>query len=259
MQPSSVFGRRPDPSAPAPVAAPSEIVADGGGSDSMLAARRAWQALCVLSIPFGAYDAVWPSFLGAVALLATPIAIVIMAARWPDSFIIQTRGGPRPGIPYALAMPIAAMLCANLFHAQIDPWWPLIPAAILACVGVGVGLSAAANFCPDLRTLLQFALACGAYGYAAFAVVDIQFDSSAGSVIPAQVLGKHTTRNRHSYNYYLELPPWGPRTRPNNVEVTSTTYSALQIGDTVCMVLHPGALTLPWFTAKVCDGTTPAS
>ena len=78
-------------------------------------------------------------------------------------------------------------------------------------------------------------------------MVDIQLDFSPGEVTPVQVLDKHEYRGRHSHTYDLYLPAWGPRPGRNSIEVSSATYSAVSIGDSVCLTLHPGAIGLPWF------------
>jgi hypothetical protein len=40
------------------------------------------------------------------------------------------------------------------------------------------------------------------------------------------------------------------------VQVPSRTYDALNVGDSVCIALHPGALGLSWFTADACPAPT---
>jgi len=96
-----------------------------------------------------------------------------------------------------------------------------------------------------------------AYGYGATAMVDIQFDTSAGTVFAAPVLGKYAYHGRSS-SYHLNLPPWGPRAQPDSVEVSSGTYDALNVGDQVCVTLHPGALNLAWYRAAVCAASVAA-
>ena len=83
-------------------------------------------------------------------------------------------------------------------------------------------------------------------------MIDVQLDFSAGQVIPVQVLDKHEFRGRHSHSYDLSLPAWGPRTGPNAIEVSASTFNAVRIGENICISLHPGALGLPWFTSAVC-------
>jgi hypothetical protein len=71
------------------------------------------------------------------------------------------------------------------------------------------------------------------------------------------VTGKYETHGRHSHSYNLNLPAWGPRTGPNSIEVSWSTYRAVNIGDNVCITVHPGAVGLPWFTSAVCPQAAP--
>jgi len=107
--------------------------------------------------------------------------------------------------------------------------------------------------------MLAAVTACAAaYGYGATSVVDIQLDFSAGDVSQVQVLDKHEYAGRRSHTYDLILPAWGPRTGQNSIEVSAATYQAVNIGDNVCITLHPGAVGLPWFTSAACGATASA-
>ena len=89
-------------------------------------------------------------------------------------------------------------------------------------------------------------------------MVDIQLDFSPGDVTAVPVTGKFVTHGRHSHSYNLNLPAWGPRLGPNSIEVSSATYQAVNVGDSVCLTLHPGAIGLPWFTSALCPNAKPA-
>ena len=124
------------------------------------------------------------------------------------------------------------MIFPNLFHAQLNPLLPVVPAAAAAVVFAPLAWLAMSR--PGVASPWAMALTlvgCAAgYGYGAVAVVDIQFDSSAGTVFSAPVLGKYAYHGKSS-SYHLNLPPWGPRTRADSVEVSSVTYDALKVGE----------------------------
>ena len=122
-----------------------------------------------------------------------------------------------------------------------------------AMIGLGIGLIAMRR--PGVTNRRQLVivvtLAAGLYGFAAATVVDVLFDAGKPSVFQPRVTAKHVNQGRTN-DYYLDLDPWGPRQRPNEVKVTSSVYARVQPGDTVCVSLHPGALSLPWYVTDLC-------
>jgi len=195
---------------------------------------------------------VWQGALAAMVILTIPLVVLAMVLASPASF--ESGGGARRGVNGLIALPFVALLFSNLYHAQIDPYWPALPAALAAVVVLPLAWNI--RNAPGLASplvMLSVVTACAAlYGYGATSVIDIQLDFSPGAVTPASVLDKHETYGRHSHGYYLSLPAWGPRTGPNSIEVSAGTYGALNIGDTVCITQHPGALGLAWFTSGLC-------
>lgn len=77
---------------------------------------------------------------------------------------------------------------------------------------------------------------------------------------PAQFEGRimktYIQGGRHQAHMF-DLGPWGPFSS-GEVEATLVMYDRLNTGDSVCMLLHPGGLGLPWWeiapwTAKDAD------
>lgn len=205
---------------------------------------------------FGVVDALMHSVAISVALLALPPIIVVLSYFFPGAFQVQSRFGLRRVTGLFLAVPIGGMFFANLFEPQVNPWEPLVGAGVFAVVGFGASY-AAVDPGQRWQGKALFALICAAYGYAATAVADIQFDKGPATIFTVPVLAKTThwgTRHRAS-TYYLELPPWGPRTKGDEVEVPSSQYNNIEVGNTVRVALHPGTLKLPWYEVI---GETPA-
>jgi hypothetical protein len=266
---SSLLGRRSDPSDASTAYNPRAASAGNVGlTDMALAAggvadprvtRWVGYGLAGASLALAMYDMIRPSVLAATFLLTLPLAVLALVIGSPTSFETRSWRWRGRAINGFLVMPFVAMIFPNINHAQIDPLAPLIPAAIAAVVLAPLAWLARSR--PGLASpwmLFLMLIGCAAvYGYCGTALVDIQFDTSAGTVIPVQVLGKHETHGRSSA-YYIDLPPWGPRTQANAVQVSGATSRALNTGDTACIVLHPGVLTLAWFTADVCAQPTAA-
>ncbi len=230
-------------------------------SDSYAAAKPPAQAvairvggygLVVLSLVLLVSHLVRPGPWTAALLLLAPLALLMLVIGSPASFEHTARG--RRVINGLLFLPFMWPLMINLRHAQVDPWFPLIPAVVLA-IGI-LAASWSARTTPGLKSprifLIFMTLCGGVYGYGAVTATDIQFDRSAGTVITTQVQGKHISHGRQSTTYRIDLPPWGPETTPNSTEVSWATYNSLQIGGPACIVLHPGVLSLPWFTVGAC-------
>jgi hypothetical protein len=195
----------------------------------------------------------WQGALAAILMLTIPLVVLALVLSSPASFEV---GRVRRGINGLVALPFAALLLSNLYHAQIDPYWPALPAALAVVVVLPLAWNVrnAPGVASPFAVLTVVALCTALYGYGATSVVDTQLDFSPGEVTPVQVLDKHEYRGRHSHSYDLYLPAWGPRAGRNSIEVSSATYSAVNIGDSVCITLHPGAIGLPWFTNGLCPG-----
>ena len=226
---------------------PARVLAIRVGGYGLVAVSLGLLALCLLK----------PSPWAAGLLLLAPVAVLMMVIGSPAPFEHAVRG--RRAINGLLFLPFMWPLVINLRQAQVDPWFPLIPAAVLA-IGI-LAASWSARKTPGLaspRIFLAFMTLCGGvYGYGAVKAADIQFDASPGTVISTQVQAKHISPGRRSTTYRLDLPPWGPRATAGSVDVSSSTYHAVAVGDPVCIVLHPGSLSLAWFTVGVCGPGQP--
>jgi len=208
--------------------------------------------LAALGMALTLYDVFKPGPLPAAGLLILPLVVLALVLYAPASFEIRARSGRRV-VNGVLILPFMGLLLTNLQHAQVNPWWPLGP-AVFAAAAVLITAWKLKDL-PGLASpwmMLGFVTFCaGLYGYGAVAIADIQFDTSPGAVIQVQVLGKHSYSGK-SRTYYLDLPPWGARTQPGAVQVSWSTYQALNVGDNACVLMHPGTLTLPWYTIGVC-------
>jgi hypothetical protein len=51
----------------------------------------------------------------------------------------------------------------------------------------------------------------------------------------------------------LRIGAWGPRATPEDVTVPWETYRSANVGDTVCVLLRPGAFGIPWYRISRCQ------
>jgi hypothetical protein len=100
---------------------------------------------------------------------------------------------------------------------------------------------------------ITMAVLGAAVGYGAVVALDVDYDGSPPATLPVPVLDKYVTRGRNSTTYHLRVPPFGARRRPSSVTVQYATYVALNPGDQACVLEHPGAIGVPWVTARLCD------
>jgi len=264
----SIFARRPDPSdASGAFAGQAEPAAGPGFGDVLLAVgstadpritRWVGYGLALGGFALGLYDWLRPSILAAAFLLMVPLALLALIIGSPASFeTTYRRWNGKRGINGLVVFPFVGMIFPNIYHAQLNPLLPLVPAGVAAVVLAPLAWLAMSR--PGVASpwamFLTLTGCAAAYGYGATAMIDIQFDTSAGTVFSAPVLGKYAYHGRSS-SYHLNLPAWGPRTQPDSVEVSPKTYDALNVGDTACITLHPGVLNLAWYSAGVCSAPT---
>ena len=233
----------------------------GGGHDS-LAIEWSGYGLAAVACALAFYDLYQPSVIVAAVLLALPLAVMALLLQSPASFEVYSsrwRSSTRT-VNLILAVPFGCLLLPNIFHAQVDPLWPAIPAAVtgLAMLATAWTLKARKQL-ESPNTFVVIVGLCGAlYGYGAAALADIQFDTSAGQVVPLQIMDQSKSCGR-SCSYHLELPASGVRAQAGWVGVSSRLYYRVRVGDTVCVVNHPGALTLPWYTVGLCNESQSSS
>jgi hypothetical protein len=89
------------------------------------------------------------------------------------------------------------------------------------------------------------------YAFGLIAIADTQLDKGTPTNYRTQVLDKHITRGK-STSYYLDLAPWGPFAQAKSLNVPIRVYDSTELGDTVCLVLHPGALHAAWYKRVEC-------
>jgi hypothetical protein len=92
----------------------------------------------------------------------------------------------------------------------------------------------------------------GVYAYGSTIEINGMYVRSAPVTYFAVVQGKRIDRGKHT-SYELELAPWGPKTKENDLEVRKTTYAAIQPGDLALMTVRTGLLGVKWYQLRSWD------
>ncbi len=199
-------------------------------------------ALALAGFLLGLADLAHPSLLLAEILLVAPAVILALVLSSPASFEVAYRGS-QVQINVVLGLPILMLFMVNLFHAQIDPLQPLIPAAVGAVIGLAAGAYAVTT--PGVAgpmTMIGFFAACGgayAWGGVATARHPVRYlarrpppgaDPRAAPVL------------RPPRQYHVELAPWGPQGRAERAGSLGQGVSAASGGRDGLRHPPPGSL-----------------
>jgi hypothetical protein len=187
-------------------------------------------------------------------LAALPWVAVGIMARSPGLYALNApRGSGRPDLTILLIGPGFVLMLRALQDVHILDWAHLLLwAAAVALALMGSVLWAVPSAREKLgMAALTLALVL-AYGYGVCAIGDAVLDRSSGSTYTTTVDGKHITSGR-SRRAMLRLAPWGPRAAEDNVAVPWDMYRRTNVGDKVCVQLHPGALGVPWYKVTNCQ------
>ena len=191
-----------------------------------------------------------------LVLAALPWVAVWIMARAPGLYTLNApRGSGRPDLTLLLISPGFLLMLRALQDVQILDWHAvLVGAALVALVLMGGVLWAlpSAREKPGIAAL-TLALAM-AYGYGVVALGNAVLDRSSGASYATTVYGKHVTSGRNR-TPKLRLGPWGPRTTEDDVTVPWDLYRSASVGQTVCVLLRPGAFGIRWYRLAPCQPT----
>ena len=182
--------------------------------------------------------------------LVLPMASLSLVLLRPELFDKPFFGR---GLNPLIAAPAVA-LCTCSFTLDVtlvDPSQAFVAAAVGCACGVAISGMVVARQ-PRLAGRLQFGVTVAVigalYAYGALLVVDINADGSPARLVHVPLMGKHVEQgSKGGSSQVFDLPAWGPGTEPRSVVVDQSTYDALQPGDSVCLLLHPGTLGVAWY------------
>jgi hypothetical protein len=163
------------------------------------------------------------------------------------------RGSGRPDLSLLLITPGLLLTLRAVRDVQILDWRAVLVGAVLvALVLIGRVLWAlpSARDKPGIAALTLALLI--AYGYGVVALGNSVLDRSTGASYATTVYGKHVTSGRYR-TPKLRLGPWGPRTTEDDVTVSWDLYRSASVGQTVCVLLRPGAFGIRWYRLAPCQ------
>jgi hypothetical protein len=206
------------------------------------------------------WSVIWPQPrpLLIASLAALPALAVILLALPGSPF--QIGFGRATNLPANLgsvcffpALAVTVRMLTDVDQTLVD-WVPLV---VVAVAGAGAFVAIIATVSNDMReqpwTLLGCALLVAFYAFGVVGEANTLLDRSEAALHSSRVLGKHINYGRgKTKTYVLRLSPWGPVNEPGNVEVSYDVYDRLKQDGPACVLLHSGALGMPWFIVKPC-------
>src|ERR1700722_8298626 len=189
-------------------------------------------------------------------LTALPWVAVWIMARAPGLYTLNApRGSCRPDLTLLLISPGFLLTLRALQDVQILDWHAVLVGAVLVALVLMGSVLWALPSARDKPGLAAFTLAFVlAYVYGVVALGNAVLDRSNGSSYATTGSGKHVTSGRIR-TPKLRLAPWGPRTIEEDVTVPWDLYRSASVGQTVCVLLRPGAFGIRWYRLAPCQPT----
>ncbi len=186
-----------------------------------------------------------------------PLMVALLFLPWIGLEIVRRSGGlfriderlndAHPSVATAVIFPPMALLLRSVLDYNVLQSTRAV--VLYAAVG-GALVLIAMRFDPTLRlkkfSVVAFCLIGLAYGFGAVIEINILLDRSAGTRYSAIVQGKHVSHGKRT-TYHLKLEPWGPETKPNDLEVHRATYDPIACGDVAVLTVRKGALGVNWY------------
>ncbi len=184
-------------------------------------------------------------------LVAAPIFIYLLMQQRPLLYtIFKRKADPRADLGFVLMAAGFGFLLVNHDIHLVSIWSLLPEMAVLAALFL-VPLLAAKQDNALMNRAISLLIFAAFYAYGVAVAADAQLDTTAPVPFRATVVRMHEYHGR-STTYALYLAPWGPLATTNRLNVSSRFYHRTEIGDAVCLDLHPGTLHAQWFTQVDC-------
>lgn len=191
-----------------------------------------------------------------ILLACVPVGIVLLH-RFPLLFATFKRNpDPRADLGFLIIWPGLGLLFsfqtandpAHLVRFSPPAYWVLIVLAALIATLLPVLWKN-----PSRVSLFFFILITGsAYSVGLVNAVNTLLDRSEPQVYQTSIWEMRESRGNKGTRYYLLVAPWGPISYSDELNVPKRTYDAYNIGDPVCLGLHPGFLRAPWYSLMPC-------
>jgi hypothetical protein len=196
-----------------------------------------------------------PDWVGPVA--ATLSIVMAFALRWCTkgrlTLGFSTGESPWPSIVVLLFMPSCALAMRVVFEAkhvlsmtQLVVW--ALAVTVLFVLAYAVSLTRPER---SIGNVLRAAVVGVPLFFVVLKEANIDFDNAPPARYSAVLLGKHIETGKHKTPVFT-IGPWGPVKAADTDRVQFPVYEHTAVGDRVCVVLHAGALGIPWYTIERC-------
>jgi len=187
------------------------------------------------------------------AILLLPWIALVALHHYPVIRIFAGSRRRRSAYPQLLVLFFVSPLGLVFANSQLGHLISLKPALTAAILpGVVVAL-AFVGLVPSIRLnrwLWLFLLVFGVvYSGGALVYADMAQDRSPAEHHWAMVVGKHVSTGK-STTYYFELEPWLGHVVRAQVAVPRWLYNSEDLGSSVDVVSHSGAIGMPWYTVQ---------
>lgn len=194
----------------------------------------------------------WLQIPSAIVLAIAPAAILMMVSRSPMLYaVFKPKKDPRAELAFVL-MVIGFSFLIKIGGIHVVTLTPLLPVMAILAIFFLLPVFLSNRGGPNqFGRIIGVILFAGFYGYGLTIAADELLDHGTVSPYRATVVGKHESHGR-STSYTLDLAPWGPVETANKIGVSASVYGRTDIGDQVCLNLHPGSLHVQWYSLVDC-------
>jgi len=218
--------------------------------------KRAAQLFTVIAIALSAWGllAPRPYSLAMGLLIVLPWLALLVLTHWRRNAVDSEDTAARPDLFLPLTLPGCILgLRAVLDVQMLAGWVAFVAAAVIALVmALVIRRAQGERQIPLWLHLLLFIPLMGFYGYGATVLANKLLDRAPPKMYLTFVYDRSVSRISRHIERDLRLGPWGPRKAPENVEVPRRVFDAVKADDSVCVMLHPGALGIAWFEVEPC-------
>jgi hypothetical protein len=190
--------------------------------------------------------------MAAIVLALTPAMVLYLLNHDPLLYAVgKPKRDPRTDLTIAILISGIGLMMGSVSVSFVS-YKPLLEWGSLVVAAYIFAFLTFAQKGPRVQgfLLIMFIYGC-LYGYGFVAVSDTLLDHAPATAYATQVIGEHEVHGK-STSYILDLAPWGPFDRANKLSVPHSEYVRAQVGDAVCLSLHPGYLHAQWYTRVPC-------
>lgn len=201
---------------------------------------------CIFITPVGLYATI-------LAMIIPWVAIALTYYYKGLVTIYTYKGNPLPSVFLAIVVPGFILLLNGSRGIYVQDtthaWLPAIAIAFLMGLFMTVTVKRGmlkANRASAWGGAALYLFLILTYSYGTVIMLNTRFDNSNALYYEARVTNKRATSGRSS-GHYLQLEPWGPVHKMEEVKVHRSLYQRTPMNGSVGIYLKKGWLDIPWF------------